>query len=239
MSDGNRRLAVVTGGAGAIGGAICTTLLASGHEVVSFDMRPPEDPTVGAVVLDLGQEAEVRTAAAGVLARHGRCDVVVHAAAAFDRATLGSLDLATFHRVQRVNVDSYLLLAQAFVPAMTARGFGRLVAVVSDTVWSPPSADLLAYVTSKAALVGLTRALATALGRHGVTASAVAPGLTDTPAAREAMDDTVFDSVVSHQALPRRLVAADVAAAVAFLAGDSAESLTGQVLCVDGGLVLR
>jgi NAD(P)-dependent dehydrogenase (short-subunit alcohol dehydrogenase family) len=99
--------------------------------------------------VDLAHEDEVRAAADRVLDCHGRCDVLVHAATAFDRADLATMDLAVWRHVQAVNVESALLLSQAFVPGMAARGFGRIVFVVSDTVWSPPAADMLAYVTSK------------------------------------------------------------------------------------------
>ncbi len=122
-----RRVAVVTGGAGAIGGAIVAALAASGHDTVSLDQTG--DPPV-----DLGQESEVRAAAGSLLDRHGRCDVLVHAAAAFGRADLASVDLAAWRHVQAVNVESALLLAQAFAPGMATRGFGRIIFVVSDTV---------------------------------------------------------------------------------------------------------
>jgi len=111
----------------------------------------------GVVPVDLADEQQVRAAAQRLLDRAGRCDVLVHAAAAFDRADLARLDLAVWRRVQAVNVESVLLLAQAFVPGMAARGFGRIIFVVSDTVWAPPAADLLPYVTSKGALVALAR----------------------------------------------------------------------------------
>jgi len=226
------RVAVVTGGAGAIGGAIRAELSAAGHTVVILDQAA--DPPV-----DLARADQVRDAAADVLRDHGRCDVLVHAAAAFDRADLAELDLAAWRRVQAVNVESALLLAQAFVPGMAARRFGRIVFVVSDTVWSPPAADMLAYVTSKGALIALARALAVGHGADGIAVTCVAPGLTDTPAARSGMPFAAFEQVRSRQALPRTLVPGDVAATVAFLASDAAAALTGQTLCVDGGLILR
>jgi 3-oxoacyl-[acyl-carrier protein] reductase len=102
--------------------------------------------------------------------------VLVHAAAALDRADLARLDLVVWRRVQAVNVESALLLAQAFVPGMAARGFGRIIFVVSDTVWAPPAADLLPYVTSKGALIALARALAVAHGPDGIALTCVAPG---------------------------------------------------------------
>ncbi|MCW2995624.1 MAG: short-chain dehydrogenase/reductase [Conexibacter sp.] len=222
------RVAVVTGGAGAIGGAIVAALGASDHHVVVLD-RP----------CDLADAEAVREAAAGILAEHGRVDVLVHAAAAFDRAALAEVDLATWRRVQAVNVESALLLAQAFAPGMAAGGFGRIISIVSDTVWDPPAADMLAYVTSKGAVIALTRALARALGPDGIAVTAVAPGLTDTPAARGDLPPEAFGAALARQALPRTLVPDDVAQTVAFLASDAAAALTGQVLCPDGGLVLR
>lgn len=230
-ADG-RRVAVVTGGAGAIGGAILAALSAAGHTTVSLDQAA--DPPV-----DLAHADEVREAAADVLHRYGRCDVLVHAAAAFDRADLAALDLPAWRRVQAVNVEAALLLAQAFVPGMAARRFGRIIFVVSDTVWSPPTADMLAYVTSKGALIALARTLAVGHGADGIAVTCVAPGLTDTPAARAGLPLAAFEQVRSRQALPRTLIPGDVAGTVTFLASDAAAALTGQTLCVDGGLVLR
>jgi NAD(P)-dependent dehydrogenase (short-subunit alcohol dehydrogenase family) len=226
------RVAVVTGGAGAIGGAIAAALAAAGHGVVTLDQAG--DPPV-----DLSRENEVRAAADAVLARHGRCDVLVHAAAAFDRADLAGVGLPAWRRVQAVNVESALLLAQAFAPGMAARGFGRIIFVVSDTIWSPPAGDMLPYVTSKGALVAMARTLAVGLGPDGIAVTCVAPGLTATPAARAGIPQAAFDDVRSRQALPRTLVPDDVAATVCFLASDAAAALTGQTLCVDGGLILR
>ena len=227
-----RRVAVVTGGAGAIGGSVAAPLTAAGHRVLILDRT-------GNVPVDLADEQQVRTAAQRVLDQAGRCDVLVHAAAAFDRSDLAGLDLAVWRRVQAVNVESALLLAQAFVPGMAARGFGRIIFVVSDTVWAPPAADLLPYVTSKGALVALARTLAVAHGPDGIAVTCVAPGLTDTPAARASLPAAAFDAVRARQALPRALRPDDVAATVAFLASDGATALTGQVLCTDGGLVMR
>jgi len=232
MGEDAGRVAVVTGGAGAIGGAIAASLADGGHTVVILDQA--SDPPV-----DLACEDQVRAAAARVLDSHGRCDVLVHAAAAFDRADLASLDLTLWRRVQAVNVEAALLLAQAFVPGMAARRFGRIVFVVSDTVWSPPAADMLPYVTSKGALIALARNLAVGHGADGVAVTCVAPGLTDTPAARRGQPAALFEDVRARQALPRTLLPGDVAATVAFLASDGAAALTGQTLCVDGGLILR
>ena len=226
------RVAVVTGGSGAIGSAIVRALRTTGHHAVVLDRA-------GDIEVDLSDEQATRRAAEQVLERYDRCDVFVHCAAAFDKAGLQDLDAATWRHVQAVNVEAPLWLAQAFTPRMAQHGFGRIVFITSDTLWEPPAPVLLPYVASKGALIGVMRTLARALGPVGVAVTAVARGLTDTPASRTVNTDETFEATIARQALNRRLTPADTAAAVAFLASDGAAALTGQVLCVDGGLVLR
>jgi NAD(P)-dependent dehydrogenase (short-subunit alcohol dehydrogenase family) len=225
-----RRVAVVTGGSGAIGGSIAARL-APDHTVVVLDRK-------GDLAVDLGEPEEVRRAAELVLGRYGRCDVLVHAAAMVAFAPFEQFELDVWRRVQAVNVESALLLTQAFAPGMRARRFGRVIFVVSNTFWRPPGAHMLAYVASKGALIGMVRTLAVGLGGDGVAVTAVAPGLTRTPAT-DVVPAAEFADVEAHQALPRPLTPDDTAAVVAMLAGDDAAALTGQTLTVDGGLVLR
>ena len=227
-----QRIALVTGGAGAIGGAIVQALAGAGHEVAVLDRS-------GDFPCDLASEEAVAATAAAVLARFGRCDILVHAAAAFDRFALAELDLARWRHVQSVNVESPLLLARAFTPGMAERGFGRIIFVTSDTVWLPPGGEFLAYIASKAALEGLSRALAKSLGAAGITVNAVEPGLTPTPTSVKDIPPEAFAAVRANQALPRSLEPADTAAAVAFLASEQAAAITGQTICADGGLVMH
>jgi NAD(P)-dependent dehydrogenase (short-subunit alcohol dehydrogenase family) len=224
-------VAVVTGGAGAIGGAIADALRTDGHRVVIVDRT-------GDVVCDLADAEQVRQAGEGILEEHGRCDVLVHSAGAFDFMTLEDFDLETYRRVQAVNVESMVLLAHTFAPGMRQRGFGRIVSIVSNTFWLPPAPNRLPYVASKGALIGLTRVLAHALGGAGISVTAVAPGLTRTPGS-SVVPEQEFTTAVAQQALARALVPEDVAATVAFLVRPEAAALTGQTLTTDGGLVLR
>ena len=230
MSDGDRRVAVVTGGAGAIGGAVVARL-APDHVVVVLDRT-------GDVVVDLGDPAAVHQAAELVLDRYGRCDVFVHAAAMVAFGPFEQFELDLWRRVQAVNVESALLLTQAFAPGMRTRGFGRVIFIVSNTFWRPPGMHMLAYVASKGALIGMVHTLAVGLGGDGIAVTAVAPGLTQTPATVDVPADE-FADVAAHQALSRPLTPEDSAAVVATLARDEAAALTGQTLTVDGGLVLR
>ena len=226
----NRRVAVVTGGAGAIGGAIVSRLTPD-HTVVILDRS-------GDVVVDLGDPDDVRRAAEVVLDRYRRCDVFVHSAAMFAVGPFDEFGLDVWRQVQAVNVESALLLTQAFAPGMRERGFGRVIFIVSNTFWRPPGAHMLAYVASKGALIAMTHTLAVGLGNDGIAVTAVAPGLTRTPASK-AVPAEEFAEVAAHQALPRPLTPDDTAAVVAMLARDDAAALTGQTLTVDGGLVLR
>ncbi len=198
------------------------------HDVAIVDRQ-------GEFAVDLADENAVRE----IAARLGPRDVLVHAAAAFDRASLADIDGATWRRVQAVNVESALWLCQALTPAMIERGFGRIIFITSNTVWRPPAADFLPYVASKATLVGIARTLAKPLGAQGITVNCVAPGLTRTPFTEADLPDQAFDEVLVRQALPRSLVPDDVAGLVAFLATDAAAAITGQALCPDGGSVLR
>jgi 3-oxoacyl-[acyl-carrier protein] reductase len=119
------RIAVVTGGAGAIGTAITKALQEAGHRAVVLDRDAD-------IACDLGSETSTRAAAAAVLERYGRCDVFVHCAAAFDQVTIGDVDAATWRHVQAVNVESALWLVQAFIPGMAERRFGRIVAYLAS-----------------------------------------------------------------------------------------------------------
>jgi 3-oxoacyl-[acyl-carrier protein] reductase len=222
------RTAVVTGGAGGIGGAIVRALSDSGHDVAILDRS-------GEFAVELADEEAVRD----VARRLGPRDVLVHAAAAFDRADLARLDAATWRRVQAVNVESALWLCQELTPAMIERGFGRIVFITSNTVWRPPGPDFLPYVASKATLVGIARSLAKPLGAHGITVNCVAPGLTRTPFTEADLPDEAFEEVLARQAVPRSLQPDDTAAVVAFLATDGAATVTGQTLCADGGSVFN
>jgi NAD(P)-dependent dehydrogenase (short-subunit alcohol dehydrogenase family) len=226
----SRRVAVVTGGAGAIGGAIVQRL-SEDHDVVVLGYE-------GDFKVDLAEPDQVRRTAQAVLDRHGRVDVFVHAAAMVAFRSIENFDLDTWRHVQAVNVESALLLTQAFIPGMREQGFGRLIFIVSNTFWRPAGGHQVAYVASKGALIGMVRTMALGLGVDGIAAMAVAPGLTRTPAT-DVVPPEEFADVASHQALRRPLTPDDTAAVVAMMTRDDAAALTGQTLTVDGGLVLH
>jgi len=149
---------------------------------------------------------------------------------------LDALTLSEFRTVMAVNVEAALLLAQAFVPGMRARGAGRVVNIISSTT-STPMPTFLSYTTSKMASLGLVRALAAELGGSGITVNGISPGLTRTEAAARELPEALFAAVRERQLIKRTEVPEDLVGALAFLTSTDAGFITGQVLNVDGGVV--
>lgn len=236
------KVALITGGARGIGRACAEQLAADGLRVLIADRAGAEQAAseIGGAhgyASDLSEAAQTLALAERVLAEHGRCDVLVNNAAELGIYTLEQLDLEIFRRFERVNIEAPLLLCSRLLPAMAAAGGGRVINIVSNTVWSPPSRGMTAYITSKGALLGMTRALAVEWGDRNITINAVAPGLTRTPATDADLPDRAFAEVRSQQALDRELNPADIAGAVGYLASAAAAAVTGQTIRVDAGLV--
>jgi NAD(P)-dependent dehydrogenase (short-subunit alcohol dehydrogenase family) len=236
------KTALVTGAGRGIGRACAERLAADGHRVLIADRAnaietAAEIEGAHGYAVDLSDADQTLALADQVLAEQGGCDVLVNNAAQLGMRRLEQLDLETFRRFERVNVEAPLLLCSRLLPAMAANGGGRVVNIVSNTIWAPPGPGMVPYITTKAALLGMTRALAVEWGRRRITVNAVAPGLTRTPATAADMPDQAFAGVRAQQALDRELAPGDIAAAVSYLASDSASAVTGQAIRVDAGLV--
>ena len=233
MSTLEGSVAVVTGAAGGLGSAIVAALLDAGATPVLLD-RAADGPD--AIACDVTDPDAVLAAAAWVEERHGKCDVLVNNAAILERAPLEEHPVDLWDRVIAVNVTGYFLCTQAFGRLMLA-GNGGSIVNVSSLAGESPSFGNGAYCASKAGVLALTRQTAVEWGPRGVRANAVSPSFMRTP--MMAGTSPEFEQQRTHNVpLGRIADTAEVAAAVAFLASDEARYITGQVLAVDGGLVM-
>jgi len=242
------KVAIVTGGAAGIGFAYARRFLAEGASVVLADVADAvaaaeklgADRALG-VRTDVSDVAAVRAMVEAAIGRFGRIDVLVNNAAVF--ATLrprpfDEIPEAEWDRVMAVNVKGIWNCTRAVAPVMRAQGGGRIVNVASAIV-AKGTALLLHYVTSKGAVVAMTRALARELGPSGIAVNAVAPGLimSDTVQANPDIREFQRAAVMQARSLKREAFPDDVEGAVVFLASDDSAFMSGQTLIVDGGSV--
>jgi NAD(P)-dependent dehydrogenase (short-subunit alcohol dehydrogenase family) len=242
----DRRVALVTGAARGIGQAAAVRLAADGHLVALTDKLPADQTAAQvklaggealAVTADLGSPAGIGAVVREVTGHFGRCDVLVNSAGLMIYRPLADLDLDTWRLLHAVNVEAPFQLCKALVPWMAPRGFGRVINVASSTFWKPPGKNFTAYIATKGALIGFTRALAAEVGDLGITVNAVCPGLTRTPGAEAGNSEQHYEEVRLAQPVKRTTTPADLAGTIAYLASDDAALVTGQAIRVDGGLV--
>jgi NAD(P)-dependent dehydrogenase (short-subunit alcohol dehydrogenase family) len=203
------RVALVTGGTGALGQAVTVRLLAEGATVGVPWIVGREHEALGAVVESLR-------------GRHGRLDILVALVGGFAPGSLLETDRATWDRILQINLTSAFTAARVVAPHMVAAGHGRIVTVGSRAV-TPPAGGFIAYTVAKAGVIALTQALAQELKGSGVTVNCVLPSTMDTPANRAAMPDSDRTGWVPVES---------VADAIAFLVRDDARHVTGALLTV-------
>lgn len=231
--------ALVSGASRGIGAACAKALADAGHSVIVNYRKSREaaeklaDGIGGAAVMaDVSDPEAVRD----MLTVAGGVDILVVNAGIAMQKLFTDTSFDDWRRVFSVNVDGAYNLIHAALPHMIHEKWGRIVIISS--MWGIRGASCeVAYSASKAALIGLTKALAKELGPSNITVNCVAPGVIDTEM-NSALSPDTLSSLVDDTPLTRLGTAEDVAAAVAFLCSDRASFITGQVLSVDGGFAV-
>lgn len=237
-------VALVTGGARGIGLAIGRWFLDRGHRVVLLDIDAPElaraeaslaDPRVLAVVADVSQPDQVAQAVARVDAAFGRIDALVNNAGVAVFKHIGATSFDEWRHVMGTNLDGPFLCTQAVAPIMRRAGRGGAVVNIVSISGLRASTMRVAYGTSKAALIHLTRQQAVELGNEGIRVNAVAPGPVDTEMAKQV--HTAAIRADYHDAIPLARYGSpeEIAECVGWLCSPAASYVNGQTIAADGG----
>ena len=243
------KVAIITGAAGGIGSATARLMVARGARVLLADLDHDRAVRLAAELgsqsapqpLDLGDPASIDAMVAAAVARFGRLDILDNNAAFLDPETaakdrdIETMDLELWDKTFAVNLRGTMLACRAALPHLATSGNGAIVNTVSNLALQGHVIQA-AYSASKAAVIQLTRSIAASHGRRGVRCNAVAPGMTMTPALKEAFPPHVRRLVEDETLRPQLGDPEDIAEAVCFLASDAARNITGQCLVSDGGL---
>jgi NAD(P)-dependent dehydrogenase (short-subunit alcohol dehydrogenase family) len=242
------KVALVTGAGRGIGLGIARLLARDGARVALADV---DAAALGAAVqqvtglagqarafvLDVTRRVQIQAVVDEVLVHWGRIDILVNNAGIYEVLPVEAIREAQWDRVLAVNLKGAFFCCQAVIPPMKGQGGGRIISIASSAGKTGGTLAGAHYSVSKAGLICLTKQLARELGPHGITVNAVAPGRIDTPMIRVASDEE-NQAFVQRTPLGRLGRPEDVAQAVAFLASDEAEFITGEILDVNGGLLI-
>lgn len=246
------RVIVITGAGQGIGRVFAKSYAAAGATPIIAEINKTKADSVAREIADAGGRAlavhvdvadpkSVEAMARETLDAFGRIDVLVNNAALFSTLTMRPFDqipLDEWDQVMRVNVTGVFLCCRAVAPAMRKANWGRIITMSSGAAAVGPP-NYLHYPTSKAAVVGLTRALARELGPFGITVNALMPGATYTEIERKTVSPEAKERIIAAQCIHRAETSDDLVGAALFLSSEASRFITGQTLSVDGGLVLR
>jgi len=242
------QVAVVTGAGRGIGRAIalrfgnegasvaCVSRTEENAKTVSDEIDAIRADAAKPYAVDVADHAAVQKIGARILEDFGRADILVNNAGVTRDALAIRMSLEDWDAVINTNLRGAFSFSQALVRAMTKQRSGRIINI-SSVIGLMGNAGQANYAASKAGLIGFTKSLARELARRNITVNAVAPGFVITDMT-VGLSDQIKETIHSKIPLGRTGTPEDIAAAVAFLASPEAAYITGQVLCVDGGIVM-
>ena len=247
LFDLTGRLAVVVGGTSGIGRAIALGLADAGADVVVTGRRPANIETVAAeiesrgrrslrVPADVGDQAALERVKDACIERFGRLDIMVYAAGTTKRVPSLEMTDEDWHRIMDTNVTGMMRSCQVFGREMVARRSGRIIGIGSLSSFVGLF-EVAAYVASKSAVAGLTRALAVEWAPFGVNVNAIAPGVFRTDLNTALLDAPRGQEFLLRTPMKRFGKIEELVGAAVFLASDASAFVTGHVLAVDGGFL--
>jgi NAD(P)-dependent dehydrogenase (short-subunit alcohol dehydrogenase family) len=247
------KVAIITGAGGGIGSATAQLLAARGARIVLADIHMPAAERAAELVaraggealpvfLDLADEASIVAMVQATLGRFGKIDVLHNNAADLSPALsnrdcdIEAMETEVWDRTFSVNLRGTMLCCKHVLPHMVSNGGGSIINTASN-LGMQGNLGQAAYAASKAAVIQLSRSIATSHGRRGIRCNTVSPGLVMTAAARDNLPPQLHKIVAGETLTPYLGIPEDIANAVAFLASDDARYVTGHNLVVDGGTV--
>jgi len=243
------RVAIVTGGGRGLGAGYCRALAGEGASVVVADIteegaREVADAIGGlAVKVDVADEASAQSMVAAALERYGRIDILINNAAIFTELRrppkrFEEIPIEEWDRVMAVNVRGVWLCCKAVSPTFRKQRSGVIVNISSGTIYTGVE-GFMHYVTSKAAVWGMTRVLARELGDAGVRVNSITPGLTSSEAVQEVYPVDRLEASAERRIFKREETGADLVGTVLYLCSDASAFVTGQSINVDGGAYMH
>lgn len=248
--DLNGKIAIVTGARRGIGRGIALLLAQNGAKVVVTDIDQADCQKVVneikqlggdgfALKVDVTLEEDIKNMVKSTIDKYGRIDILVNNAGIFVQEPLDQMEVSSIDRVLAVNLRGMLLTNKNIIPIMKSQNYGKIINLASIAGFV--AFDLASiYCSTKGGVVTMTKELAAGLGKYHINVNAVAPGVIETP-----MTEGILASEEGKQAMLNAIPykrfgkPEDIANAVAFLASDDSEYITGDVLVVDGGWITQ